>query len=128
MLNRNLFATILFVATFIFSGPRQAQAYTLESATDVSGKFLLTGSAVNTKTSSLLKITFYGLTQGSALLLCAGTIAQFNTDKCGTELSVAVGSGPALLTLVDTATLNGKQIYVLLNAGSNPASFSVTIE
>jgi hypothetical protein len=41
---------------------------------------------------------------------------------------IQVGPGFRFLTIVDGASLNGKQLYIIPTVGVNPASFSFTIE
>ena len=91
-------------------------------------KYLLTGSVVNVSTNTVLKISFETLTAGDNLSLCAGTDADFTAGHCPTRLNISGGPGFTFLTIVDAASLNGKQLYVIRNVGINAASFRVTIE
>jgi hypothetical protein len=128
MLNRKLFAAIFCLSAALFSGAQQARALTIRDTVGSSGKFLLTGSAVNTKGTAVLKIAFETTTAGNNLALCAGTIADFTAGTCTKILSGSGGPGFTFLTIVDAVTLDGLQLYVILEVGTGPACFSVTIE
>jgi hypothetical protein len=45
-----------------------------------------------------------------------------------TQLNNSGGPGFRFLTIVDAASLNGKQLYIIREVGINPASFSFAIE
>jgi len=128
MLNRKLFATIFCMSAVLFSAAQQAHALTITGTVGNSGKYLLTGAAVNTKAHAVLKISFETTTAGDNLSLCAGTAADFTTGHCATQLNGSGGPGFRFLTIVDAADLDGKQLFVLRNVGINLASFSFTIE
>lgn len=91
-------------------------------------KFLLTGSPITTTTHSNLKISFGDNTPGTNLELCAGTGADFSAGTCAIRLSDSGGPGFVFLTIIDAATLNGMQLYVLRAVGSAAAEFTLTIE
>ena len=130
MSKRKLFVTVVCLSAVLLAGTQwaQAQTLTIKGTVGDSGKYLLTGSAVTSPIHSLLKMTFETTTSGHNLSLCSGTVAQFNAGTCGTFLNGSGGPGFKFLTIVDAATLNGLQLYVILNVGSAPASFTVLIE
>jgi len=110
-------------------GATKAQALTLTGTVGgTSTKYLLTGSAVNVSTNAVFKISFETTTTGDNLALCAGTSADFAAGRCATQLNDSGGPGFIFLTIVDAASLNGKQLYIIKEVGINPASFSFTIE
>jgi hypothetical protein len=128
MVSLRVFATVLLLASFIMAGAQQAQALTI-TGTFTTGKYLLTGSPANSTTHAVLKIAFETTSVGQNLSLCAGTTADFSVGHCATQLSDSGGPGLKFLTIVDAATLDGKQLFIIRNVGINaPASFSVTIE
>jgi hypothetical protein len=130
MLNRKFVATILCLSAVLFLGAErsQAQPITITGTVGSSGKYLLSGSPVKTTTHAVLKISFETTTPGRNLSLCAGTTADFEAGNCATELSGSGGPGFTFLTIVDAADLNGLQLFVKLNVGSAPASFTVSID
>ena len=93
-----------------------------------SGKYLVTGMPVNTKTHTVLKIAFENKTSGTNLGLVAGTDADFAAGTGGLQLSDSGGPGFQFLTIIDTHKLSGKIIYVLREVGSADSQFSLTIE
>jgi hypothetical protein len=127
MLNRKSIATMLCAAVLVAVGARNAEALTI-TGTVGSQKYLLTGSAVNVTTNAVFKISFETTTAGENLSLCAGSIADFSAGRCTTQLNDSGGPGFRFLTIVDAASLNGKQLYIIRNVGINPATFSFTIE
>jgi len=127
MLNRNLFTTMVCAVALVFTGARKAEALTI-TGTVGSGKYLLTGSAVNVTTNAVFKISFETTTAGENLALCAGSISDFSAGHCTTQLNDSGGPGFTFLTIVDAASLNGKQLYIIRTVGINAASFSFTIE
>jgi len=128
MLNAKSFATMVCAAALVFAGARNAQALTI-TGTVGTGKYLLTGSAVNVgSTNAVLKISFETTTAGENLELCAGTSADFAAGACPIRLNDSGGPGFRFLTIVDAASLNGKQLYIIRAVGVNPASFTITIE
>lgn len=127
MLNRKWPCTLLCACALLLFGAREAGALTI-TGTVSGGKYLVTGSTVHVTTNTVLKISFETLTSGENLSLCAGTTADFVAGNCTTQLNGSGGPGFKFLTIVDAASLNGKQLYVIRNVGLNPASFSVTIE
>jgi hypothetical protein len=128
VLNRKSLATIVCAAALVLTVARNAQALTVITGTVGSGKYLLTGSAVNVTANAVLKITFEVATPGENLSLCAGSISDFAAGRCATQLNDSGGPGFTFLTIVDAASLNGKQLFILKNVGVNPASFVFTIE
>jgi hypothetical protein len=128
ILSRKSFATIC-AAVLIFASAGRAYALTITGTLSTGmDKYLLTGSVVNVSTNTVLKISFETLTAGDNLSLCAGTDADFTAGHCPTRLNISGGPGFTFLTIVDAASLNGKQLYVIRNVGINAASFRVTIE
>jgi hypothetical protein len=127
MLNRKSIVTMLCAAVLVAVGARNAEALTI-TGTVGAQKYLLTGSTVNVTTNAVFKISFETTTAGENLSLCAGSIADFSAGRCTTQLNDSGGPGFRFLTIVDAASLNGKQLYIIRNVGINPASFSFTIE
>jgi len=101
---------------------------TITGTVGSSGKYLLTGMPVNTKTHTVLKIAFENKTGGTNLALCAGTVANFAAGKAGMQLSDSGGPGFQFLTIIDTHKLAGKIIYVLQAVGSANSQFTINIE
>jgi hypothetical protein len=130
MLNRKLFATAVCAAALICTVARNAHALTITGTLGPgpAAKYLLTGSAVNVTTNAVFKISFETITAGENLALCAGSVADFVAGKCATQLNDSGGPGFRFLTIVDAASLNGKQLYVIKEVGINLASFVFTIE
>ena|SRR5215831_4499629 len=130
MFNRRLFATAVCAAALVCAIAVNAHALTITGTVGpgAGAKYLLTGSAVNVSTNAVFKISFETLTSGENLALCAGTVADFSAGKCATQLNDSGGPGFRFLTIVDAASLNGKQLFVIKEVGINPASFSFTIE
>src|SRR5579864_921669 len=112
MLNKKSFATLVCAAALVSAGARNAQAMTI-TGTVGSGKYLLTGSAVNVSTNAVLKMSFETTTSGENLELCAGSISDFAAGICTTRLSDSGAPGFRFLTIVDAASLNGKQLYII---------------
>jgi hypothetical protein len=93
-----------------------------------TGKYLVTGIPVDTKTPAVMKIAFQNNTSGTNLALCAGTTANFAAGTVGTQLSDSGGPGFQFLTIIDVSLLNGQVIYVLRAVGSAASSFTINIE
>jgi len=125
-----LMSIVVCAAVFVFAGARNAHALSITGTVGPGpgAKYLLTGSAVNVTTNAVFKMSFETLTAGENLALCAGTVADFVAGKCATQLNDSGGPGFRFLTIVDAASLNGKQLYVIKEVGINPASFVFTIE
>jgi len=128
MLNRQFAAAVVLAAALMFAGAQSAQAATVITGTVVNQKYLLTGATVNVTTNAVLKISFEVDTAGINLALCAGNVTDFEAGTCGTRLSDSGGPGFKFLTITDAASLNGKQLYILKEVGSEPASFTFSIE
>ena len=130
MLNRKLFTMAVCAAALMCAVAGNAHALTITGTVGAgpAAKYLLTGSAVNVTTNAVFKMSFETVTAGENLALCAGTIADFAAGKCATQLNDSGGPGFRFLTIVDAASLNGKQIYVIKEVGINPASFVFTVE
>jgi len=107
-------------------GASKAEALSISGT--VGQKYLLTGSAVNVSANAVLKISFETTSPGDNLALCAGSVADFAAGRCATPLNDSGGPGFRFLTIVDAASLNGKHLYILREAGSTPTSFFFTIE
>lgn len=128
MLSLKSVGTMLCAGSLAIMSAREAKTLTITGTVGATGKYLLTGGPVNTSANTVLKISFETTTAGDKLSLCAGTTADFVAGHCGTTLNGSGGPGFRFLTVVDAASLNGKQIYVIRNVDFAPASFSVTIE
>jgi len=103
-------------------------AVSLTDTVGASGKFLVTGAAVNAVSPGRIKIVFGNLTAGTNLELCAGTPADFAAGNCALVLSSSGGPGFDFLTIVETASLNGKILFVKRAVGVAAAKFSLTVE
>ncbi len=126
MFNIRTLGAILPIAAVLFCAGH-ASALTITGA--VEKKYLLTGSPVAAaNTHAVLKISFETLTGGENLALCAGTLDDFATGRCATQLNDSGGPGFRFLTIVDANDLSGKHLYVIREVGSNSAEFSFTIE
>jgi hypothetical protein len=101
---------------------------TIAGTVGSSGKYLVTGSAVNSKAQTPLKIAFENKTGGTNLALWAGTINDFNTGNAGTRLSDSGGPGFAFLTVIDAADLNDQILYVQREVGTADAQFTLSID
>lgn len=93
-----------------------------------SGKYLVTGMPVDTKTHTVLKLSFENKTSGTNLALYAGTDAEFAAGSGGLRLSDSGGPGFIFLTIIDTHKLSGKVIYVLREVGSADSLFSLVVD
>ena len=71
-----------------------------------SGKYLVTGMPVDTKTHTVLKIVFENKTAGTNLGVFAGTDADFAAGTGGLQLSDSGGPGLMFLTIIDTHKLS----------------------
>jgi hypothetical protein len=127
-LSRRSLAMATCIAALAFAGETKAYGATTITGTLASSKYMLTGSPVSVTTNAVLKISFETTTAGENLSLCAGTNADFAAGHCATQLNDSGGPGFMFLTIIDAASLNGKQLYVIRNVGVNPASFRFTIE
>ncbi len=101
---------------------------TLTGVVDGSGKYLVTASPVDTKTHSVLKITFENNTAGTNLNLFAGTTANFVSGSGGLFLASSGGPGFQFLVIVDTHVLSGNVIFVIRDVGSADSKFTLTVE
>jgi len=131
MVKRTGLAAAVCAALLALGGARKAEAALTITGTVGPGpgaKYLLTGSAVNVGANTVFKMSFETITAGENLALCAGSVADFVAGHCATQLNDSGGPGFRFLTIVDAASLNGKQIYVIKEVGINPASFVFTIE
>jgi hypothetical protein len=93
-----------------------------------SGKYLLSGIPVKTKSNAVLKIAFMNNTVGTNLGLFAGTNAEFTSGAGGTQLSDSGGPGFQFLTITDTNALEGQIIFVRRIVGSADSQFTLNIE
>ena len=119
---------VLACATVVaLAGARNAGALTI-NGTVSNQKYLLTGSAVKVTANAVLKISFETTSAGDNLSLCAGSIAEFARWHLRHTTERLRRTGFRFLTILDAASLNGKQLYILKNVGINLASFTFTIE
>lgn len=93
-----------------------------------SGKYLVTGIPVDTKSQTPLKISFENGTAGTNLSLNAGSDADFAAGNAGLQLSDSGGPGFRFLTVIDADKLSGKVIYVLRKVGTANSHFTLVIE
>jgi len=103
-----------------------AQALTITGTT--GAKYLVSGSAVNSTGMGVLRLSFENNTSGTNLSLCAGTLAEFSSGTCGSELATSGGPGFTFLAIQDAAKLNGKYLYVIRNVGSEASTFTIVLE
>jgi hypothetical protein len=102
--------------------------FTITGTVGASGKYLVTGMPVDTKTHTVLKLAFENNTADTNLSLCAGTDANFGAGTAGIILSDSGGPGFKFLTIIDTNLLSGKVIYVLRQVGSAASEFTLTVD
>lgn len=93
-----------------------------------SGKYLVSGIPVKTKSNAVLKIAFANNTAGTNLGLFAGTNAEFTSGTGGTQLSDSGGPGFQFLTITDTQALEGQVIFVRRIVGSADSQFTLNVE
>jgi len=93
-----------------------------------SGKYLVTGIAIDTQAHTVLKIAFENNTSGTNLGLYAGTDAEFSSGNGGTRLSDSGGPGFKFLTIIDAHKLSGQIIFVRREVGSADSEFTLTVE
>jgi hypothetical protein len=124
-----LFRRALIGAAFLIASVGSAMASTTITGTvESTGKYLITGSPVNTTAAAVLKLSFENTTAGTNLELCAGSPADFGAGTCAVRLSDSGGPGFVFLTIVDTPAIAGKFIYVIRAVGSASSTFRLTIE
>jgi hypothetical protein len=130
MLKRTVLATAVCAAVLSLGGASKADALTIIGTVGPGpgAKYLLTGSSINVSTNTVLKMSFETTSAGENLALCAGSVADFASGHCATQLNDSGGPGFRFLTIVDAASVNGKHLFVIKEVGVNPASFSFTIE
>ena len=92
---------------------------------------LISGMPVTTAANTTLKIAFQittGVGPGLEFLLCAGSMDDFNNGVAGLVLASVAAPGRQTLTIVDTDTLAGKEIYILRQGtGVSPLAIHFTI-
>jgi hypothetical protein len=103
-------------------------AHALTVTDTVQDNFLVTGIVISTAVNVALKMAFENKTAGTNLSLCAGSPADFQAQKCTIILSNSGEPGFQFLTIIDTKKLSGKDIYVINNSPTKPATFSLTVE
>jgi hypothetical protein len=101
---------------------------TITGTVGSTGKYLVTGLPVDTKTHAVLKIAFENQTSGTNLGLFAGTDADFTAGSGGLQLSDSGGPGFIFLTIIDTHKLSGKIIYVVREVGTADSQFSLSVD
>ena len=122
------FAGVAALGVLAVAASSAQAAITLTDTVGPSGKFLVTGAAVNATSPGRIKIVFGNLTAGVNLQLCAGTPADFTAGTCAVSLSSSGGPGFNFLTIVEAPALNGKVLFVKRAVGTANAGFSLTIE
>jgi hypothetical protein len=101
---------------------------TIIGTVPATGKYLITGTPISSPNpGSLIKLTFENNTAGTNVALLAGTQADFNNGT-GTQLSDSGGPGFVFLSIVDSATLNGKILYAKREVGTAAAHFTLNID
>ena len=130
MLKRTVLATAVCAALVTLGGASKANALTITGTVGPGpgAKYLLTGSSINVSANTVLKMSFETTSAGENLALCAGSVADFASGHCATQLNDSGGPGFRFLTIVDAASVNGKHLFVIKEVGVNPASFVFTIE
>jgi hypothetical protein len=126
--NHRLILAALWTVAFTVAASGVDAAVSISGIVGASGKFLLTGMPVTGNAPAVLKMTFENRTAGTNLNLCAGTTADFGSGACPINLSSSGGPGFRFLTIVDTATLSGKVLYVKRAVGTTAAEFVLTVE
>ncbi len=101
---------------------------TITGTVGTTGKYLVTGSPINTTGNALLKLSFENNTAGTNLALIAGTDANFTSGTGGTQLSDSGGPGFTFLTIVDAKSLNGQILFVKREVGTAASAFTLTID
>ena len=77
----------------------------------------------------MFKLVFENLKVGTKVTPCLGTVADFNSGTCAMDLASSGGPGSQFLTIVDTAALTGKILFVKRAIGNLAMSrFSLTVE
>jgi len=127
--HQRVFSSLLTTTALLaLSAGSMLASTTITGTVEVSGKYLVSGSPVQTTTGAVLKISFENFTAGTNLELCAGNAEDFGAGTCPTRLSDSGGPGFVFLTIVDTPVLSGKFIYVIRAVGSAASTFRLTIE
>jgi hypothetical protein len=119
-------ALAAFAVLASLTASQSANALTITGTT--GAKYLVSGSAVNSTGMGVLRMSFENNTSGTNLSLCAGTLAEFTSGTCGTELASSGGPGFTFLAVQDAAKLNGKYLYVIRNVGSEASAFTIVLE
>ena len=114
-------------AVLALAGAREAEAVTIRGTYFGARRHLLSGSAVNVTTNSVLTMSLETLPRGFDVQLCAGSMTDFDTDHCATELGTSDGNASKLI-IVDAESLNGKVLFTLTSLGSVPISVTLTVE
>jgi hypothetical protein len=101
---------------------------TITGTVGSTGKYLVTSIPVKSKVDAVLKISFENNTSGTNLALFAGTDAEFASGNGGTQISDSGGPGFRFLTIIDTATLSGHQLFVRRVVGSAASEFTLVVD
>jgi len=101
---------------------------TITGSVGATGKYLVTGTPVNSAGGDLLVISFENNTAGTNLALVSGTAANFAAGAGGTQLSDSGGPGFRFLTIIDAKALNGQIIWVQRMVGAAASTFTLTVE
>ena len=127
--HRKLYHHVLIGAALLTASMGSAMASTtITGSVETTGKYLITGSPVNTTTAAVLKLSFENTTAGTNLELCAGSPTDFGAGTCAVRPSDLRGPGFVFLTIVDTPAISGKFIYVIRAVGSAVSTFRLTID
>jgi hypothetical protein len=103
---------------------RRIAVITITGTVGASGKYLVTSIPVHSKVDAVLKISFENNTGGTNLALIAGTNAQFTSGTGGTQISDSF----RFLTIIDTATLSGLQLFVRRAVGAAASDFTLVVD
>jgi hypothetical protein len=92
------------------------------------GKYLITGANISSPAPGhLLKLTFETNTSGTNVSLLSGTLTDFENGT-GTQINGSGGPGFVFLSMLDSATLNGKIMYAKHEVGTVAAHFTLNID
>jgi hypothetical protein len=107
---------------------RENAMITITGTVGSSGKYLVTSIPVKSNIDAVLKLSFENNTSGTNLALFAGTGAQFASGTGGTQISDSGGPGFRFLTITDTATFSGLELFVRRVVGSADSKFTLVVD
>lgn len=119
---------VLGIVVFTAVGADAIAAVSITGTVGATGKYSVTSVPITGKTSAVFKMVFENRTEGTNLVLCAGTTAEFNSGACPRELAKSGGPGYRFLAIIDMATISGHVLYVKRLAGNASSAFELTVE